>query len=112
MQVLKLTGKHRELVQILASQFVVREIHLCVIIVNGFDHRPDHLRWRVGLPARRNFVQRMGKLRPRFLRFGRRVHRQQSLAKIVAGVADPGWRYRLAFHAAVSARGYSQAAFP
>ena len=54
----------------------------------------------------------MGKLRPRFLRFGRRVHRQQSLAKIVAGVADPGWRYRLAFHAAVSARVYSQAAFP
>ena len=36
--VLKLAGKHRELIQVLASQFLVCEIHLRVIIVNCFDH--------------------------------------------------------------------------
>ena len=65
--VLELAGKHRELLQVFAPQFVVREIHLRVIIVNGFDDGPDHLRWRIGLPAGRNFVQRMGKLFPCFL---------------------------------------------
>ena len=65
--ILKLAGKHRELIQIFASQFVIREIHLRVVVVDCFDHGSDHVRWRVWLPAWRDFIQRVGELRPRFL---------------------------------------------
>ena len=64
--VLKPARKKRELIEVFAPQFVVCEVHLRVVIVDGFDHRPDHLGWRVGLPRRCDFVQRVGKLFPHF----------------------------------------------
>src|SRR5439155_10783333 len=64
--VLKLPGKHRELIQVFASQFVIREIHLRVVVVDCFDHGSDHFRWRVWLPAWRDLIERMRDLFPSF----------------------------------------------
>ena len=56
MHVFELTRKYGELVEVFAAQLVVCKVHFRVVVVNRFHDRCDHFRWRIRLPARRDFI--------------------------------------------------------
>ena len=64
--VFELTCKRRELVQILTTQFVICEIDFRVVVVNRFHNRRDHLRRRIWLSGRCDFIDCMRELFPHF----------------------------------------------
>src|ERR1017187_943 len=108
--VFELACKNGELIQIFTTQLVVREIRLCVIVIDCFDDRCDHLRRRIRLPARRNLIEGVRELAPRLFRSRANIHSQDALAKLVAGIADPGGCWYI-FGTAISDRGYSTERF-
>jgi hypothetical protein len=69
-----------KLIQILAPQFVVGEVHFGVVIVNRLDDGSDHFRRWVWHSARRDLLEGVRKLLPRLFGLGPHVQGAEAIA--------------------------------